>query len=684
MMLSTWCPPKWFASHPWPCFVPSCNNGRLWMTARRGGERRVVCRRNRLNIIKPFCPRFLVSKKNSNGRWCYIDHPCFPCGSPQPVEEKWHRGCENPHRMDWKMMIAAVGIKEEQKESFHLVRASLLKLATSETDELLIEVANEFIRADPEKRFLVELALESILKNKKEEEQLSSVSKSEHRVVKFRKRRQVVKSSRKQKRRYDWKSIDSPYLWEDNSKKTDSSTRNARDNNSDNRNECQQVVLSILHNVLQQLSSSPPTRLPLYDWWMEWEYFCKERMQQKQLGRVRETDRHIREQRVVQVLERIQGEEDEVTIDEIEIAAKTVARIMDYSDSYWSDHGHKKNRRKRSTNSDSFSTYLTEIGKVHRLSLEEEKEICQEIAFFTHLEAVREDLRRRIGRLPREHEWAMETNMSVPELRGKLIKGRRAKNRMVAANLRLVICFAKRFRNRGVAFQDLVQEGSIGLIRGVEKYDANRGFRFSTYASWWIRQGIHKALLECSKMFRLPVHVNEMIKEIRRCSYELMNILGREPTKLEIAMKVGMPEEKVIFLLQRAQTALSLEMPLRGSDSSLESRTLGDVVSSTASPSPEDSAFGTSLRYDLERALSQLDFREREVIRMRFGLDDGRTKSLGEVGSLFCVTRERVRQIETRALRKLRDPRCNMFLKEYMEWISDERPGMKKPMAVVD
>jgi hypothetical protein len=99
MMLSTWCPPKWFASHPWPCFVPSCNNGRLWMTARRGGERRVVCRRNRLNIIKPFCPRFLVSKKNSNGRWCYIDHPCFPCGSPQPVEEKWHRGCENPHRM---------------------------------------------------------------------------------------------------------------------------------------------------------------------------------------------------------------------------------------------------------------------------------------------------------------------------------------------------------------------------------------------------------------------------------------------------------------------------------------------------------------------------------------------------------------------------------------------------------
>ncbi|GJD07328.1 RNA polymerase sigma factor SigA [Galdieria sulphuraria] len=581
----------------------------------------------------------------------------------------WRRGLDYGNQsMGWKM-IAAVSIKE-QTESFHLIRAGLLKLATTEDDALLIEVANEFIRADPEKRYLVELALESILKRKQETTATTTGvshqnSHNEHKVIQLEKRKwkkvkatsykKYKKVKSRKRNRYDWNSIFSSQLWEDDAV------------------ECQKTVFDILHNVMQRLESTTGY-LSLHEWWKEWEYFVNERRKriQKQVvvptgHHLVEIDRSLREKRVVQVLERIQEEEEEVTIKEIEMAANTVARLLDYRDSYRNNNeaNGKKGKGINSRRVDSLNTYLSEIGQVNRLSLVEEKVICEEIARLTRLEAVREDLRRKMGRLPRENEWAWEANLSVSELRGKLIKGRRAKNRMVAANLRLVICFAKRYRNRGVAFQDLVQEGSIGLIRGVEKYDAHRGFRFSTYASWWIRQGIHKALLECSRMFRLPVHVNEMIKDIRKCSLELMTSLGREPTKLEIAMKV----------------ALSLEMPI-GHD--MECRTtLADVVHSTGE-TPEENAVCSSLRYDLERALTVLNLREREIIRMRFGLDDGRTKSLGEVGHLFCVTRERVRQIETQALRKLRDPSCNIFLKEYIELISDERPGIRKPMAVVE
>ncbi|GJQ09513.1 hypothetical protein GpartN1_g1304.t1 [Galdieria partita] len=638
-----------------PCFVPSCSNGPLWLLSKTYGCNGLTTAFRK--SIKTSASRWVVLKTNHLRRW-YAPH----------WEQKYGMDQENK---GWKM-IAAVSIKE-QTESFHLIRAGLLKLATTEDDALLIEVANEFIRADPEKRYLVEVALESILKGKQETSSTAVLSlPGKNGMFKFGKRKwkkekspshkQKCKSKVKYSKRnnWDWDSVFSSNLWEDHAP------------------DCQRVVFKILQNVMQRLESKKEY-LSLREWWMEWEYFDKERRKQRKRQlptQVMKIDRSIRERRAVQVFERIQEEEEEVTIKEIEMAANAVARILDHRDTN-QDNG-KRRKGFVSRRVDSFNTYLSEIGQVNRLSLEEEKEICQEIARLTQLEAVREDLRRKMGRLPRENEWALEMNLSVSELRVKLIKGRRAKNRMVAANLRLVICFAKRYRNRGVAFQDLVQEGSIGLIRGVEKYDANRGFRFSTYASWWIRQGIHKALLECSRMFRLPVHVNEMIKDIRKCSFDLMSSLGREPTKLEIAMKVGMPEEKVVFLLQRTQSALSLEMPL---SHDMECRTLADVVHSTGE-TPEENAVCSSLRYDLERALGVLNLREKEIIRMRFGLDDGRMKSLGEVGHLFCVTRERVRQIETQALKKLRG--CNMFLKEYIEWVSDERPVVKKPMAVVD
>eukprot|EP00871_Galdieria_phlegrea_P004766 jgi/Galph1/5290/GphlegSOOS_G3899.1 len=592
-------------------------------------------------------------------------------------------------------MISAISVRQ-QTESFNLIRAGLVELATTEDDTLLIEVANEFIRADPEKRYLVELALESILQDKKIPKRRSdtmikrgcTVNSSgtrenleaefqgvkEHKlrtpksskVSSTSKRRRSVKYEEKQRKK-EWDYILSGTF------------------SFPDEKEMLKQAKEIFCRVNEQLKRGE-ILVALTTLWIQSEVWKKERKQELDERCRKETDTyHFSyedcDKKVNEVFRKVQSEQDEVSSKEIEIAASTVARLLHNRNMYLQNTSSSKSKsRTRYRSGDSVNIYMSEIGQVSRLSPEEEREICKEIASFTKLEEARERLRARLGRCPREHEWASETHLSVAELRGQLIRGRRCKNLMVASNLRLVISFAKRYRNRGVAFQDLIQEGTIGLIRGVEKYDADRGFRFSTYASWWIRQGIHRALLECSKAFRLPVHVNEMMKEIHRCSRALTETLGRAPTRSEIAMKIGISEQKVWLLLQRSQAALSLEMPL---SHDTESHTLADVVRAS-SEGPEDHALGSLLRCDLEKALTSLSVREREVIRMRFGLDDGRTKSLGEVGSIFCVTRERVRQIETQALKKLRNPSCNLVLREYLDLITDDIPGMRKPMAVVD
>ncbi len=267
--------------------------------------------------------------------------------------------------------------------------------------------------------------------------------------------------------------------------------------------------------------------------------------------------------------------------------------------------------------------YLKEIGKVPLLSAEEEIELAQKM------------------------------EMGDEE----------AKKRLAEANLRLVVSIAKRYVGRGMLFLDLIQEGNLGLIKAVEKFDYRKGYKFSTYATWWIRQAITRAIADQARTIRIPVHMVETINKLIRVSRQLLQELGREPTPEEIAEEMDMPVERVREILKISQEPVSLETPIGEEEDSH----LGDFIQDDNVPVPSDAAAFTLLKEQLVEVLGTLTEREQKVLRLRFGLDDGRARTLEEVGKEFSVTRERIRQIEAKALRKLRHPSRSRKLKDYLD-----------------
>ncbi|MBD2292265.1 RNA polymerase sigma factor RpoD [Anabaena sphaerica FACHB-251] len=317
--------------------------------------------------------------------------------------------------------------------------------------------------------------------------------------------------------------------------------------------------------------------------------------------------------------------------------------------------------KKKHYTEDSIRLYLQEIGRIRLLRADEEIELARKIADLLELERVRDQLCEQLEREPEFKEWAEAVQLPLPTFRYRLHVGRRAKDKMVQSNLRLVVSIAKKYMNRGLSFQDLIQEGSLGLIRAAEKFDHEKGYKFSTYATWWIRQAITRAIADQSRTIRLPVHLYETISRIKKTTKLLSQEMGRKPTEEEIATRMEMTIEKLRFIAKSAQLPISLETPIGKEEDSR----LGDFIESDGE-TPEDQVSKNLLREDLEKVLDSLSPRERDVLRLRYGLDDGRMKTLEEIGQIFNVTRERIRQIEAKALRKLRHPNRNSVLKEYI------------------
>jgi len=308
---------------------------------------------------------------------------------------------------------------------------------------------------------------------------------------------------------------------------------------------------------------------------------------------------------------------------------------------------------------DSFGTddpvrmYLKEIGKVNLLTSEEEIELAQAMTTGAETKEQLEEMEKAGEELPAEVR---------AELEAIIKKGERAKQRLAEANLRLVVSIAKRYVGRGMQFLDLIQEGNLGLIKAVEKFDYTKGYKFSTYATWWIRQAITRAIADQARTIRIPVHMVETINKVIRVSRQLLQELGHDPTPEEIAAEMNMPVERVREILKIAQEPVSLETPIGEEEDSH----LGDFIPDEDASEPAEAASFTLLKEQLVEVLSTLTPREEKVLKLRFGIEDGRTRTLEEVGKEFNVTRERIRQIEAKALRKLRHPSRSKKLKDFL------------------
>ena len=300
---------------------------------------------------------------------------------------------------------------------------------------------------------------------------------------------------------------------------------------------------------------------------------------------------------------------------------------------------------------DHVKMYLTEIGKVNLLTPEEELSLAKRMA---DGETAKEQL-EEIG-----EEIDEDTKKQIDLL---IADGEKAKKSLAEANLRLVVSIAKRYVGRGMLFLDLIQEGNLGLIKAVDKFDYTKGYKFSTYATWWIRQAITRAIADQARTIRIPVHMVETINKLVRVSRQLVQELGREPTPEELAKELNMPVDKVREISKISQEPVSLETPIGEEEDSH----LGDFIPDEDAPAPSEAASFVLLKEQLGAVLETLSEREAKVLRLRFGLDDGRARTLEEVGKEFDVTRERIRQIEAKALRKLRHPSRSKKLKDFLD-----------------
>ncbi|MCD7919856.1 MAG: RNA polymerase sigma factor RpoD [Clostridiales bacterium] len=297
--------------------------------------------------------------------------------------------------------------------------------------------------------------------------------------------------------------------------------------------------------------------------------------------------------------------------------------------------------------------YLKEIGKVPLLKPEQELELAKGMSTGNEAQAILDEAEKSGEELPED---------VVEELKKQVKHGEQCKQDLAEANLRLVVSIAKRYVGRGMLFLDLIQEGNLGLIKAVEKFDYTKGYKFSTYATWWIRQAITRAIADQARTIRIPVHMVETINKVIRVSRQLLQELGHDPTPEEIAEEMDMDVNKVREILKIAQEPVSLETPIGEEEDSH----LGDFLPDENTSEPSEAASSTLLKEQLTEVLSTLTPREEMVLKLRFGLEDGRTRTLEEVGKQFHVTRERIRQIEAKALRKLRHPSRSKKLKDFL------------------
>ena len=337
----------------------------------------------------------------------------------------------------------------------------------------------------------------------------------------------------------------------------------------------------------------------------------------------------------------ILGEEDEVDVENIDLSVPDGVSIED-----------------------PVRMYLKEIGKVPLLTADEEIDLAKAMEAGDAASEGIEEARAKYEEIEdKKSRKAKTLEKKIASMEADIAAGEAAKKRLAEANLRLVVSIAKRYVGRGMLFLDLIQEGNLGLIKAVEKFDYTKGYKFSTYATWWIRQAITRAIADQARTIRIPVHMVETINKLIRVSRQLLQEKGREPMPEEIAAEMNIPVDRVREILKISQEPVSLETPIGEEEDSH----LGDFIQDDNVPAPADAATATLLREQLNKVLDTLAEREQKVLRLRFGLDDGRARTLEEVGREFNVTRERIRQIEAKALRKIRHPSRSKQLKDYLE-----------------